>query len=48
MSVNEFKAVLKATGKEVKVYKHREGGYVDSVDLNTKYKKEELSNLKPV
>ena len=42
MKTQEIKARVKATGKEIVVYKHREGGYVNSFDLDTKYEKSEL------
>ncbi len=41
----DIKARIKATGKEITVYKHREGGYVNSADQTTKYEKDEIEIL---
>lgn len=38
----DLKARIVSTGEEVLVYKHREGGYVLSADLETKFTKEEI------
>ncbi len=46
MSYTEKKAIVKATGKTVTVYRHREGDWVDSSDLDTRYAKNELEFLK--
>lgn len=40
-----IKAKLKATGEEIEVYKHREGGYVNAKDFETKYTKQEIEIL---
>ncbi len=41
--INEKTAIIVATGKEVKVYKHRDRGtWVDSSDLETEYKPKQL------
>lgn len=37
-----LKAVLK-TGKQVTVYKHRDGGYVDFTNCSTKYQAHEIT-----
>ena len=39
---HDIKATLKKTGKQITVYKHREGGYVDSNDMTTKYTTKEI------
>ena len=40
-----LKAIHKPTGDTIKVYKHREGGYVNGFDHDTKYKTEEITEL---
>ena len=41
----DLKARIKSTGQLVLVYKHREGGYVLSADLETRFKTEEIELL---
>jgi len=41
-----MKAKVKATGKEIDVYKLRRGGYCDSSDCKTEYQENELEFLK--
>lgn len=38
----DLKARIVATGEEVLVYKHREGGYVLSSDMETRFTKDQI------